>query len=283
MEKFSTWRDKGTGISPFMPAENVKGPLQKYITGPLLLLVKLPAFFILYSLSLIAPKAVIRLLLSLFVSAIDVLVEGVRKLKSAEIDKFKPTINDCIVSNYVSPLDVLLLFSISTASLGQTVVVIPSNGELYSYSVWQFVLESFTTLINGQKLTNFDTLKDKLVLFFPEGTPLNNKAVLPFSKTPEKLFSMANFNYKTVVLRVYPNSITLPVPYLSKFGYLLKTLGLARGFVKVKIVPATLKYTLAQAKLVFPENGLNFVDLGLDAKKRFFAYYSDYALANVTK
>ena len=45
MEKFSNWRDKGTGISPFMPEEGVQLPMKKSLMNPLFIAVKLPALY----------------------------------------------------------------------------------------------------------------------------------------------------------------------------------------------------------------------------------------------
>lgn len=288
MEKFSTWRDKGTGISPFMPVENPK-TLTKKLLNPLLLAFKLPVFFLLYSISFIAPKPVVKLILSLFgVSEIDVLVEGVRKVKTDEINKKKPAQNEVVVANFISPLDILLLFCISNVtSVSNIAVVIPGNGSLYQFSVWQFVLVSFSPLeeflAEGTKLDNYTSLQGKLVVLYPEGTPSNNRAVLPFEKIPQSFFEMPKFSYKTVVLRMYPNNLTLPVPHLTKFQYLCKALTLGNSLIKMKIVPLEKAYSLTLAKLVFAENGLSIVDLGLTEKTKFYTYYKGYALADVTK
>lgn len=290
MEKFSTWRDKATGISPFMPVETPKTPLRKYVVDPVLVAVKLPLFVVLYYLSFLAPKPITRFVLAtLFgISQIDVLVDGVRKLKTDEINRNRPGVNNVVVQNFVSPFDVFLLFSISNvSSLSSIAVLVPHDGALYRFTPWQTVQLCFGGLdgaTHGTKVTKyFDELKNKLVVLLPEQTPSNNRAVLPFAAVPSALFEMPSFTTKTVVLRMYPNSLALPVPHMTPFQYLVKMLSLpASSFVKVKIVPHA-KGSLALAKLDFADNGLSTVELGLAQKRDFYAYYKSYALTNFTK
>lgn len=294
MEKFSNWRDKGTGISPFMPQENVQTPLKKFLVNPILVACKLPILYLLYALLVIAPKPALQAILKhIFgVSDIDVLVEGVRKSKKAEIDSKRPSLNHLVVANFISPIDVLVLYAISVVkSINSVVVVIPKGTQLYALNFWQFAKVPFLDLeaeLPGTQLTNFSGLKDKLVILFPEGTPSNNKAVLPFNKhIDSRLFELPGFNYLTVVLRVYPNFITLPVPHVTNFQYLCKLLTVGRVAIKAKIVPhIDLKpLSVKAAREVFPDNGLSLVgdDLSLQEKLKFFTYYKGYALSQVTK
>lgn len=288
MEKFSAWRDKGTGISPFMPVDSPKSALRKYVADPLLVALKLPIFVVLYYAAFLAPKVVVRFVLFTLLgfSDIDVLVEGVRKLKVDEINRSRPSVNNVVIQNFVSPLDVFLLFYVSNVtSLRSIVVVIPRGDGLYTFSVWEALSLNFEELEShalGTKLADYSALKGKLVVLFPEGTASNNRAVLKFASVPQSLFDMPGFTTKTMAVRLYPNSAALPVPHLTKLQYLRKLLTSSGSYAKIKIIPHA-KGSLALAKLAFADNGLNSVDLGLEQKKKFYAYYKDYALANFAK
>jgi len=288
MEKFSAWRDKGTGISPFMPLDIAKSPVKKYVVDPILLLVKLPVFFILYIVAAVAPKPAIKAVFSLLFgfSDIDVLVEGIRRTRTAEIDRNRPGINQVVISNWISPLDVFLVYILSNvASLKQVAVVLPSNGALYTVSAWLTISLFFgEEVVNvGEKIVDFSSLKDKLVLYFVEGTASNNRAVLPFASTSTSYFDSPGFTYKALVLKMYPNSLTLPIPYLSRWQYLTRLLThLSKGLFKVKIVPME-TISANSLRLVYADNGLSTVELGSDQKEKFREYYKSYALSNFTK
>lgn len=294
MEKFSNWRDKGTGISPFMPVDNPQPPIKKFLVNPFVVAFKIPALYILYAFTLIAPKPVFLIILKhIFgVSDIDLLVEGVRKAKTAEIDRKRPGLNHLVVANYVSPIDVLILYVISAVkSINSVVVVIPRGTKLYALNFWQFSQVPFLephAPLPGEVLQDYVSLKDKFVILFPEETPSNNKAVLPFNKTIDPaLLQLPGFSFLTIVLRVYPNLITLPVPNVTRFQYVCKLLTVGKVFVKAKIVPHVelTKFSLKAAREVFPDIGLSLVgdELNLAEKTKFFSYYKGYALSQVTK
>lgn len=288
MEKFSNWRDKGTGISPFMPVEVPKLLLKKYVVDPLTLLVKLPVFLVLYAVATIAPKPAFKLIFSLLFRFDDLalLVEGVRRTKTAEIDQHRPSTNQVIVSNWVSPLDVFVIYLISTVgSLGDIDVLVPTKKGVYKLTPWQTVLLFFggDIAVGGTKVTDLAKSSGKLVILFAEGTATNNRAVLPFVQVPQTFTSLAHFSYAALVLKVYPNSLTLPIPHLTKWQYLSLLLTCPdRGFIKAKIVPLQ-KLSVASLRLVYADNGLSTVELGPDQKEKFWEYYQSYAVSNLRK
>lgn len=277
-----------------MPVDNPQQPLKKFLVNPVVVAVKLPLLYILYAFTLMAPKPVLLVILKhIFgVSDIDLLVEGVRKLKTAEIDRKRPGLNHLVVANFISPIDVLLLFVISAAtSINSVVILLPRDGKLHALSFWQFAKVPFLepgAPLNGAEIADYATLKNKFVILFPEGTSSNNKAVLPFDKSIDpKLLQLSGFSYLTIVLRVYPNLITLPVPNVTPFQYMCKLLTVGKVFVKAKIVPhlGLEPYSIKAAREVFPDNGLSLVgdDMNVKEKTKFFAYYKGYALSQVTK
>lgn len=290
MEKFSTWRDEGTGISPFMPPVTPKSFISDNVLAPLFLILKVPFLIILGLASLVVPKPAIKLALSGFmgIGDIDLLVEGVRKTNTAEIEKNKPKQNEIVVVNLVSPIDVFVLFVISqVGSLSQIRVVVPDPSGLHVFSAWQYVTFMFRdlneSLSDSTKLKSYKELDGKLVFLFPEGTSTNNKAVLTFGKVPDAFFLIPGFAYKTIVLRMYSNALTLPVPYITQFQYVKKLLSRSeKTFIKARVVP-TEKVLLSLSKAIFADNGLNTVGLGLGDKKEFYKYYKDYAVSNLAK
>lgn len=287
MEKFSTWRDKGTGISPFIPVDLPVTPVRKFLVGPILLLVKIPIFYILYVVSAIVPKPAFRAILSLFgFDDVDVLVEGVRRTRTEEIDRNRPGLNQVVISNWISPLDVFVLFGLSNvSSLNQVSVIIPVKNAIYRLTAWQTVSVFFGEDVSsvGEKVTDLSALKNQLVILFAEGTASNNRAVLPFAGNVLTILNTTGFTYKTVVLKLYPNSLTLPIAHLSKGQYLKRLLTHpGKAHIKVKIVPME-KASTNGAKQIFADNGLNTVELGVEQKAKFIEYYQSYALTNFTK
>lgn len=290
MEKFSNWRDKGTGISPFMPPVSEKSFLTNNVIAPLLVILKLPFLIALYLAVYVVPKPAVELALTrlMGVGDIDLLVEGIRKTKMAEIERYKPSTNDIVLVNLISPIDVFVLFVTSRVnSLNQIRVIIPRQGVLHVFSVWKYVSFMFgelsESLSEETRLTSYDELKGKLVFLFPEGTSTNNKAILPFEKIPDAFFLIPDFKYKTVVLRMYSNSLTLPVPNLTPVQYLRKILSQSKKtYIKVKVVP-TEKCSLSLIKAIFAENGLSTVGLTLRDKRDFYKYFTDYAVSEFTK
>ncbi|GEQ69276.1 hypothetical protein JCM33374_g2947 [Metschnikowia sp. JCM 33374] len=291
MEKFSNWRDKGTGISPFLPVDAKVSPVRKYAVNPALLAVKWPFFIALYLLASVAPKPATKLILKLLfsVSDIDLSVEGVRKSNTREIVKHKPSKGEIVVSNVVSPLDIFVIFIISTVtSLSSIAVVIPWKNDLYAFTAWHavsvFFLPLASSVIQGTRIEgnilDHESLKGKLVVVFAEGTASNNKAILPLQSQCSKVLSSGvSVPTKVTVLRYYPGTLTLPIPHMTQAQYVSKMLTLpTKAFVKVKIVPLQ-NVTLKACEQAFVENGLNRVELGVEQKAEFFKYFQDYSLA----
>lgn len=279
MEKFSAWRDKGTGIAPFIPLSTPKTSIKKYVLDPVLLVVKLPLFFVLYWLSVVTPKAAIKTILSWsFGISLDISVAGVRKLNISEIHQAQPDKNSIVVSNFTSPLDIFVIFlSSKVSSLSAVTVLVPIDNTLYILTPWQVAWWCFQPigLKCGIKLTseNEKNLKNKLVVVFAEGTTSNNRAVLSMNSVIEPLFSMSGFKYQTTLLLWYPNTVSTPIPIKTPFLYLCGLLTLSSGsYVKVKITPND-KGSLSASRAAYQENGVNLINLGAADKKKFFEYY----------
>lgn len=279
MEKFSTWRDKGTGIAPFIPLSLPKTPLRRYLINPILIAFKFPVFVVLYWLSLFASKPIIAFIFSwLFGIAIDTLVDGVRKLNKAETKQALPDKNTMVVCNLTSPLDIFSIFLKSKiSSLKSLAVVVPIDGTCYVLTPWELAFWCFQPigLKCGTKLSsqNEKILKNKLVVAFAEGTTSNNRAILAMSSAVEPVLALPGFSYQTTVLLWYPNAISIAVPVLSPIQYVSGLLTLSSGsYVKMKIT-AHVKGSLTESKRIYQENGVNIINLGVADKKKFFEYY----------
>lgn len=295
MEKFSNWRDKGTGISPFLPltepAPGLFSQLRALLTGPVVFLVKAPSLLLFYILShILAIPAVLGFIVQFFfgIKKTVVAAEGIRQLKTAEIDAQRPTIGDFVVVNYATPIDALIVAANSRASWKNTVVLVPdANGSIYSYTPWSFASHAFGKIGSGSGLIVTDMLayKDKLVLLFIEGTPSNNKAVLPFANitVPAK-----GYHFKTVSLKVAPASLAVPIPTVSQFGYfygLLTAISKATS-VRIKIfdhgkTDRTL-FDWNLSKGAFKLDSFNIIggDLDIAAKQKFYSYFVNHKLKN---
>lgn len=279
MEKFSNWRDKGTGIAPFIPLSAPKTPVTKYLVDPLLILVKFPFFIILYWFTLLAPKPAVKaIFIWIFRISTDVLVEGLRKLNKAEILRSLPDKNTVVVSNFSTPLDVFVIYlSSKVSSLSAVKVIVPIDSALYVLSAWQAAWLCFQPIgqVCGTKLTsqNEKTLANKLVVVFAEGTSSNNRALLSFSSVLEPIFALKGFSYQTMLLLWYPNTIPVPIPVVGPIQYMAQLFTLSsRPYVKVKITPNP-QGSLKASKLAYQDNGVNMVDLGVAEKKKFYEYY----------
>lgn len=287
MEKFSNWRDKGTGISPFLPVDPQVPAFRKFVINPALLALKWPLFVVLYTLASVAPKPATKIIFKwLFsVADIDLLVEGVRKSNVKEINAHKPSEGEIVVLNLVSPLDVFVIYLISSvSSLSSIVVVLPWKNNLYSFTVWQFLHTFFLSLENPvEHGTRLDvgaekTLKGKLAIVFAEGTSSNNKAVLPLQQQCFPFLQATKAPVKVTVLRYFPGTLSLPVPNLTENQYVSRLFTLpGKAFVKVKVVPVQNVSTKA-CQMAFVENGLNHVELGLNEKTEFFKYFQNYSI-----
>lgn len=274
MEKFSTWRDKGTGISPFMPVESRLSSVKKNIINPLIIVFKLPLFFLFYSLVQVLPKLSLTLLAKLVgLGEIDILVEGVRRSNRGEIDRCCPDVGDVVVSNLVSPLDVFNIFMASKVTrLSKVSVVLATKDGLIRYTPVQFVLLAFGN-VAGVPIASIDEIEPtQLVILYPEGAFSNNKALLRFQKVPAGTFASQKFVYKACVVKLYPVSLTTPVPILTPFQYLGLLLAARSLHVKMRIVPL-LDALEAAVKKGFADNGLGSVDLGIQERDEFYKAY----------
>lgn len=220
---------------------------------------------------------------------IDLSVDGVKRSKTDVINASKPTLNDFVVVNYQSPIDGLILASLSNVNWNKIAILIPNKaGDLYQYSIWSFIWCTLSTSIgvqtSGVKIGNYSALKDKLVFCFIEGTPSNNKSILPFIDNVTAV-PMSAFTFKTLILKIQPSYLTTPLPIISKKCYFLKLLSNLNksSAIRAKVFNHNATefkdtFDFRLLKHFFEAGHLNLIgpDLNINQKLSFYNYYNDH-------
>lgn len=281
MEKFSAWRDSGTGISPFMPAPKAHTSVVSKVTGPFSALWKFPVLAVSLALGLYN-----FIVTSLFgFNEIEVTVDGVKKSKSEVIKSLRPDKGQVIFTNYVSPIDYMICKSISKHSSSTLCLIPDANGDLYTFTPSQF----FSKTVAGQwdfnsanKFTDFESLKNKTTFVFFEGTPSNNKAILPFIAGLEGSALVTNAKkLRVLTLKLVPILLTTPLPVnATSYYYELLTNSNRNNGIRCKLydindISKSISNDVVKA---FEYSGLYQVGptMTLDSKKKFYDYYTNY-------
>lgn len=252
MEKFSNWRDKGTGISPFIPTSL---PKDYIIPKCIIFLFKLPVFLVAVLISFALPiKAlIIKFLFNFKINTVD-------NVKS----------NSFVVVNYSTPLIGMLL--------GKGSIVIPnSDGDLYAVSPLQVLGFSFSEDFSnppGYKVDDVSKLSGPVYCLI-EGTPSNCKSVLKFSSINSK-YSFDKFTLSTLIVKVSPPYFNLPIPNVSKVAFLFHLLTnlSSKSSISFKLVHHN-SWDLNHCKTSFRQSGLNMVNLSVSDKESFYKYYTE--------
>ncbi|OUM51555.1 hypothetical protein BVG19_g658 [[Candida] boidinii] len=306
MEKFSDWRDKATGISPFMPIPKPKGSIViNNIIKPITFIIKLPIliilsiFFIFFN-NILTIKPIrdfflFNLILKFIfnIKDIEVIVEGVKKSNLKLINDKKPEINDICILNYSSPFDAVA-FSLISKSNKIVYLLSDKNGNLMKFnSLFNFfkftafnqnINDEDSTICDGGILKDVSELRGKTACVFFEGTPSNNKSILYPNKN---LFDIKRFKstattdgspftLKLVSITCSPY-LTTPLPRsVGKYLYDQMVEGSSCGY-KMKIFEETSldisKLTWLQVREKLSQSGrLKLVgsELGIESKKKFF-------------
>lgn len=236
MEKYSNWRDKGTGISPFIQSYPKHG-----IISFAYLILKIPIFVLLIPF-IFLPFLVIKHFILRFLFNFQ----------------FKPLpLKGHIITNYSSPL---LLF------LTNLPIYIPQDGSIYYYSPLNFIRHSLNQ--NNRKIIGIPVEKlDKNCIILIEGTSSNNKCVLKFQSIDKYELD----NISTLILKFNPNwvNITLPTSCIWFFVNLLMN---GPSSINMKIVKTE---SVAGALTAFRNAKLRSVNLDLRDKWDFYEYYKN--------
>ncbi|EGV60018.1 hypothetical protein PSN45_002250 [Yamadazyma tenuis] len=247
MEKFSNWRDKGTGIAPFWPTQyprvGAKLPLQV-----VLFVLKLPFFLLLLPFVLLGATASKHLCLK-YLFNFGYVLPATKN-------------GDFVIVNYSSPLLIFLLSS---------VVLIPDQeGTLYSYSPIQLLQHALGSDVKGTEVVELSKFTKSVVFCLIEGTPTNNKSVLKFIKLNSK-YSLESFNLKTLIVKINPAYFNLPLPSSAlKFFYNL--LINSPSSISLKLV-SHIRFDVDLSKAAFRNANLHTVNFSVSDKQEFYDYY----------
>lgn len=249
MEKFSQYRDRGSGVSPFMPI-STPTTAASAIPHTLLFLFRLPIFlfcslvYLTFLHHLPLPPALRKILLWGLMAIpgiwwVDLQIDGVKRGTLASSPRERvPYPGSVIAASFTSPLDVLYLaavfdpvFTISYPGTRKVKRVGLLNALAYAFSAP--VLD-----LPGKGLTDVKSLleeyPDRIIAVFPEGSTTNGRGILPL--TPSLTTTPADKRIFAVSLRYTPPDITTPVPGIGGVvGFLWKLLSRPWHQIRVRI------------------------------------------------
>lgn len=237
MEKYSQYRDRSTGISPFLPHST---PLSTFsiMFHTLVFLFRLPlflaysAFYFLVLTHLPLPAVARKLLLwgmlgILGIWWVDLQLDGVKRgsLHTQPPERV-PHPGSVIAATFTSPIDALYL----SATFDPVFTVsYPGTSKVQRISLLGAILRALGAVelgpSNKTKLTTLRAMiaanPGRVIAVFPECSTTNGKGILPFS--PSLLSAPKDAPIFPISLRYTPQDICTPVPgaYLSFFWNLL--------------------------------------------------------------
>ncbi|KAJ9134611.1 Acyltransferase [Pleurostoma richardsiae] len=267
MEKFSQFRDRGSGISPFIPI-NTPSSAASSILHAFVFIFRLP-FFLTYVVAyflllqhLPLPAVGRKLLLWGMMGIpgiwwVDLQIDGVKRGSlSSQPPERVPHPRSVIAASFTSPIDALYLAAVFDPVF---TVSYPSTRKVQRVSLLRAVLlalspKQFAPAPTGKNLTDLRALLERYpgraVAVFPECGTTNGKGVLPFS--PSLLAVPRGVKIFPVSMRYTPPDITTPVPR-AYAGFLWNLLSRPTHCIRVRIAEAT--YNTASAT-----NGVEPVD-----------------------
>ncbi|KAG4025249.1 hypothetical protein MFRU_062g00030 [Monilinia fructicola] len=237
MEKYSQFRDRGSGIAPFLPVQTpsagIYAPVYLFLFVfklPFFLTVSISYFLFLqwFPLGSLLKKAVLWMILGIpGVWWIDLQIDGVKKGSLAKKREGRvPEPSDIIASSFTSPLDSLYLAAIFDPIF---TVSYPHTRQVHQISLLGAIFRALQSPKEyppkGAKMTDLSALliryPGRAIVVFPESTTTNGKGILPVS--PSLLTAPSGTKIFPISLRYSPSDITTPIPgkYWSFFWNLL--------------------------------------------------------------
>ncbi|KAB8069763.1 hypothetical protein BDV29DRAFT_182186 [Aspergillus leporis] len=278
MEKFTQFRDRGSGIAPFLPIPSQPAgfqlPLRVFLFCfrlPLFIFVCLGYFLVLQWLPIgsLGKKASLWCILGVpSIWWIDLQVDGVRKGSLSKQHQARlPGPRSVIASSFTSPIDAVYLAAIFdpvfTASY-------PNSRQVEHISLFQAILRSFAAPQVSPpakaRLVDIATLAQKYpgrpIVTFPECTATNARGILPPS--PSLLSVAPKTKIFPVSLKYTPADVVTPLPgsYLS---FLWMLLSKPTHCIRVRIAECVVKSTdgegaSATRKSTYDTNYLDTLD-----------------------
>ncbi|PQE09188.1 vacuolar sorting vps66 protein [Rutstroemia sp. NJR-2017a BBW] len=226
MEKYSQFRDRGSGIAPFFPnatpSAGIYAPVHLFLflfKLPFFLTVTFTYFLFLqwFPLGSLLKKAILWMMLGIpGVWWIDLQIDGVKKGSLAKKHEGRvPAPSDIIASSFTSPLDSLYLAAIFDPIF---TVSYPHTRQVQTISLLGAILRALQRPTEypprGAQMTDLSSLlvrhPGRVIVVFPECTTTNGRGILPFS--PSLLTAPPETKIFPISLRYTPPDITTPVP-----------------------------------------------------------------------
>ncbi|CAL3964035.1 hypothetical protein PZA11_001494 [Diplocarpon coronariae] len=226
MEKYSQFRDRGSGIAPFFPVLSTPAGIY-FPVHVFLFLFRLPFFLTVtttyflflqwFPLGSLLKKAILWMILGIpGIWWIDLQIDGVKKGSLAKKHKGRvPQPADIIASSFTSPID-----SIYLAAIFDPIFTIsyPHTRQVQYVSLFGAILRALSQPhefpSKGAKMTDLKTLvadhPKRVIVVFPECTTTNGKGILPFSSS--LLTTPPTTKIFPISLRYSPPDVTTPVP-----------------------------------------------------------------------
>ncbi|KAL6693763.1 hypothetical protein J3F84DRAFT_379849 [Trichoderma pleuroticola] len=226
MEKYSQFRDRATGIAPFLPVSSPSSAIST-LTHVLLFLVRLPVFltyalgyFIVFH-PLPLPVFVRKIALWGLMAIpgiwwIDLQLDGVKRgTLSEQPRKRVPHPGSIIAANFTSPVDAIYLAAIFDPVF---TISYPGERKVRRIGLLQAVTKALAPVTtqpapSAQLVDLKDLVKqypNRVIAVFPECGTTNGKAILPFS--PSILQTPPDVHIFPVSIRYTPSEITTPIP-----------------------------------------------------------------------
>ncbi|KAH8174445.1 vacuolar protein sorting protein [Sarocladium implicatum] len=267
MEKYSQFRDRSTGIAPFLP---ITTPLSfvATITHSFIFLFRLP-FFLTYALSYfvlfnLLPLPVFVRKVALWglmaipgIWWIDLQLDGVKRGRLSEQprDRF-PHPGSVIAANFTSPIDAIYLAAIFDPIF---VVSYPGSREVSRVGLLGAVMQALApvhtkTPANAKPTTLTEILAtnpNRIIVVFPECGTTNGKAILPLC--PNILELPSDVHIFPVSIRYTPSDVTTPVPG-QWFRFLWNLLSRPTTCIRVRVAEGQKNHSTA------PTNGIHSSD-----------------------
>lgn len=283
MEKYTNWRDKGTGIAPFIPP-----PVSNPGFGTLLLQTLLFAFKFIILIPLIISyevshsKSVLSWILGfLFGWKLDVTIQGVKRRDLGNVRHY-PQRGRLYLCNSTSALDALVLDMIAQ---GPSCFLVPQDHIIFKMNKNQYFKFAQSGSLDaskfGREVGNIRQLKNTVNFMSAEGTCSNGKSVLPFALNETELLEFLQLpetdrsaTLQSIQLKINGSLVT-PLRF-NKFKYLVTMITRGVHF-KIKLNEPQKLVPLEGVRASLNDNNkfkLVSKTLNLDSKRRFVQEYS---------
>ncbi|KAI0490363.1 hypothetical protein F4859DRAFT_6446 [Xylaria cf. heliscus] len=266
MERYGQFRDRGSGISPFLPVttprsllSNIVGMWLFAIRLPLLVLYSAAYFLVLDHLPL--PQFLRKLNLWALLGIpgiwwVDLQLDGVKRGSlSQQPDNRFPREGSVIAAQFTSPVDAVYL-----AAIFDPIFVVSYRGtrkvqrvSLFHAMTLALAPPTVAAIPETGPLTTFRALIEqnprRVIVVFPEMTTTNGKGILPFS--PSLLSCSVSTNIFPVSVRYTPPDITTPVPG-AWAAFLWNLLSKPTHYIRVRVASAVSIAAIASNGMMVP-------------------------------